>query len=132
MSRLEEIAARVAAATPGPWRPSNDDLEDVVVWGLAKQWVANVGDWGDLSAPVGLERKHVTDAHAADAAFIAAARIDVPFLLAEVERLRDLGLLRDYIRSNMFDGDEGGRVTMDIDKLLDEIVECAAIWRDHE
>lgn len=37
--------------------------------------------------------------------------------------------LRDYLAANMFDGDgEGGRVTMDVKTLLDEVCENVALW----
>ena len=38
-------------------------------------------------------------------------------------------LLRDVLRANLFDGDEGGTVTMPIARLLDEIVEIVAEHR---
>ncbi len=69
--RLTEIAARLVAATSGPWLQRRDagivtDAEDrpIAVFGT--------------SGP-----------HCADAAFTAHAREDVPWLLAEVQRLTD-------------------------------------------
>ena len=75
MSRLEEIKARAEAATPGPWQWREDEPASLVhvtdprlhPWNVLK-----APDWGPTLA---------------DAAFIAAAREDVPWLLAEVERL---------------------------------------------
>lgn len=69
--RLNEIAARAAAATPGPWLQRSDagivtDADDrpLAVFGT--------------SGP-----------HCADAEFTAHAREAVPWLLAEVKRLTD-------------------------------------------
>ena len=36
--------------------------------------------------------------------------------------------LRDYLLSNMFDGDDGGSVTQQIGPLLDEVCELVALW----
>lgn len=36
--------------------------------------------------------------------------------------------LREYLKANMFDGDEGGRLTMDTTVLLDLVSELAAHW----
>ncbi len=36
--------------------------------------------------------------------------------------------LREYLKANMFDGDEGGSLTMPIPVLLDEIVTCVALF----
>ena len=62
---LDAIEARAHAATPGPWRPAGPD--------------------GDAVAQMGSARRIRS---LEDAAFIAAARTDVPALLAEVRRLR--------------------------------------------
>jgi hypothetical protein len=61
VSRLEEIAARVAAASPGPWSICMDEIHVEV-------------------APYFLQPT------GADTAFIDAVRDDVPFLLAEISR----------------------------------------------
>jgi hypothetical protein len=37
--------------------------------------------------------------------------------------LMEKSKLREIIRANLFDGDESGRVTMDISNLLDEVVD---------
>jgi len=44
-----------------------------------------------------------------------------------VENLSDY---RAYLRANMFDGDEGGKVTMGIRDLLDEIIELTTDFLD--
>lgn len=36
--------------------------------------------------------------------------------------------LRDSLKANLFDGDDGGRVTQDVSSLLDDIVEAVALW----
>ncbi|MEU5838816.1 hypothetical protein ABZ820_34845 [Streptomyces diacarni] len=68
--RVAEIAARVDAATPGPWRVDDD--------------------WAEIKAP---DLDTIADyweptRESGNGAFIANAREDVPALLAEVERLR--------------------------------------------
>ena len=75
MSRLDEIKARADAATKGPWQWREDEPASLVhvtdqrmhPWNILK-----APDWGPTLA---------------DAAFIAAAREDVPWLLALVESL---------------------------------------------
>ncbi len=75
VSRLEEIAARVAAATPGPWKPFADTKNKL--WNRVGCVAAKDG-----RLPI------AGGTNGGDAAFIAAARDDVPFLLAVVERLQ--------------------------------------------
>ncbi len=36
--------------------------------------------------------------------------------------------LRTHLRANMFDGDEGGNVTMPCKSLLDEVCENVVLW----
>lgn len=76
---VDAIRERLAAASPGPWRTGDRDPE-----------------YGDVMHPheliIGHKQAMVElepgKNGAADAAFIAAARQDVPALLAEVDRLR--------------------------------------------
>jgi hypothetical protein len=94
---LAAIEARVAAASAGPWRSrwrelaetQHEDTESIVVT-------------PDFDRPGSHEGNRVVvgllwhDGHHAavtedNAEFIAAARQDVPALLAEVRRLRELG-----------------------------------------
>lgn len=77
---LQAIKARAEAATPGPWSKA---------W----MWDYRVTGDGVFALGEGPTTYGATLAHAApqaerDAAFIAAARADVPALVAEVERLR--------------------------------------------
>lgn len=65
---LDAIEARVNAATAGPWQHDGND-------GLV--WPPRIGD------PVSGSNEM------ADADFIAAARTDVPALVAEIKRLRE-------------------------------------------
>jgi len=47
---------------------------------------------------------------------------------AEVDKLRAaLKTMRENVRANVFDGQEGGVVTMEVSLLLDEIDECARV-----
>jgi hypothetical protein len=73
--RIAEIEVRVKAATEGPWEYGK--RPDGSVWlstGNPERGQHYQGDWEGFDA---------------DAAFIAHARTDVPYLLAEVKRLRE-------------------------------------------
>ncbi|WNI15542.1 hypothetical protein [Actinacidiphila sp. ITFR-21] len=77
--RLAEIAARVAAASAGPWMADGAEIYRAP-WGyvVIDLWVGEmlrIDDQGGSNA---------------DAEFVAHARTDVPVLLAEVERLTRL------------------------------------------
>jgi hypothetical protein len=82
MLNLEEIKARAAAATPGPW--------ECEVW--AEETDEGYRAAGAAPAhSVGhdiRERAGAWALAACDAAFIEHARADIPALVAEVERLR--------------------------------------------
>lgn len=73
MLDLEAIKAGCEAATPGPWVNTGGRFPKI-----------NGGPIG------GCDVATLFFADGADAAFIAAAREDVPALVAEVERLRDV------------------------------------------
>lgn len=99
-AELEAIRARVEAATPGPWGFERCDLTTL---GMAETTYQHI-----RSGPIGVADTYharplaiegfgpmsgyIKPRHgnAKDAEFIAAARTDVPALLAEVERLRGL------------------------------------------
>jgi hypothetical protein len=73
--RLADIESRAEAATPGPWKSYLEEREKMS---------------GSDFIQTGGEDIYLTGATAADQDFIAAAREDVPVLLAEVRRLRAL------------------------------------------
>jgi hypothetical protein len=75
--RRAEIAARAEAATPGPWCTDSSEIYQGTEYTSWAVWVGETCDPDD-------RRKS-----RADAEFIAAARTDVPALLAEVEQLRE-------------------------------------------
>jgi hypothetical protein len=73
---LDAIKARLAAATDGPWYTQPNDL----IGG----WCVRIKDTPPSEGPgevASFTRKE-------DAAFIAAARVDLPALVAEIEQLR--------------------------------------------
>lgn len=70
---LDAIQQRSNLATPGPWTAGGEWIHP---WELT------------LSATYPMIELDSTEQGAADAAFIAAARTDVPVLVAEIERLR--------------------------------------------
>ena len=75
--RLREMQERCDKATPGPWSV-DEESGDV--------WVPSI--WRSVAIIEDLDLPLVNPA--ADRAFIAAARADMPDLLDEVERLRRL------------------------------------------
>lgn len=100
-TELAEIEARANAATPGPWRV-----------GHAETWHV-FGDVGnpELMAPACgrvLLRANEHYRHGHDMAFIAHARADVPALVAEVRRLREL-VARAETWGNIEDWETGYR-----------------------
>ena len=78
--RLDEIRARTEAATPGPWRAYGNTVEQEKTG--CHQVVGTEFTGGGYMA---YERLTTKDE---DATFIAHAREDIPYLLAEIERLR--------------------------------------------
>jgi len=134
MSRVDEIAARAAAATLGPWgwfghRDHGMYLSTVYhgriyVMDFIRQGMQGAQprfqvhenpehpDWGTMTPASELAvlevaprdyRDDIVGIDHPDAAFIAAARDDVPWLLAEVERLRArLEQMRTYARHDPF------------------------------
>lgn len=98
MSRLDEIKARCDAATEGPWQWRNSNGEPMLLSRAPGLYVVmtfeRMGMHGaqpvfrdpenpNVLKPAGRENIY----EFSDAEFIAAAREDVPWLLAEVERL---------------------------------------------
>lgn len=77
---VDTIEARANAATEGHW----EYFGDYIV--AATMPVAQTRGWGQLTGTVEAVRAQMT----ANGDFIAAARADVPALVAEVRRLRAL------------------------------------------
>lgn len=84
---LGEIRAREAAATPGPWAWTPGMIE--APGGEIVMWAANIPGGEDLDAAAQLGACGLNaEEHAADnLAFLAAARLDVPWLLDRVAAL---------------------------------------------
>ena len=82
--RLKQIEERAAKATPGPWRFERDFTEEVGSWEIR----TCVEELDDPFLPVACAG-HCED-DTSDAAFIAAARTDVPDLVAEVQKLHSV------------------------------------------
>ena len=72
MNEIQEIEARLAAATPGPWSRSGHDVGQVVY---------GPGGQPDLIGPIS------TNSDIEDAEFIAHAPVDIRALIDEVKRL---------------------------------------------
>lgn len=88
--RLKEIKARCEAATPGPWEVGYSSLGGMTVVNVRG---SEFPCWK-------------TQIYKDDAEFIAHARQDVPWLVAEVERLRaELAVGRAIIKG-IFEGIE--------------------------
>lgn len=78
---VEAAAARAEAATAGPW---------VATQQAGDEWWFGAGDEVVVRGPAGGMVCVTSDDGAAEMAFIAHARTDVPALAAEVLRLRAL------------------------------------------
>lgn len=85
--RIAEIRARLALATPGPWAVDAEQLDEYGFNFAPTVCAGCGGDW-PLDGP--------------DAFFIAYAREDVPWLLAEIERLRGEQVTHDDIANELF------------------------------
>lgn len=93
---LSAIEARAAAATPGPWPLEREELdEEFTDEEQETAQFSQIGPWhiqghdglyGHPLALVKTDEEH----YEADAAFIVAARDDVPALCAEVRRLLEM------------------------------------------
>jgi hypothetical protein len=87
---LEAIRKRAEAATEGPWGWAKFALDDDD-WDTEMPWLGNateaVMDFGDCEQYYPTQG---TPPNSADAEFIAHAREDVPKLLAEIERLKEI------------------------------------------
>lgn len=100
---LDVIRARADAATPGPWRRHDTHLPH---GGYTATVLSGEGNATDLIAwlPTWSEEPWDTRRNCwNDAEFVAAARTDVPALLAEVERLQEAVVAVDAIRHAIAD-----------------------------
>lgn len=79
---LDAVEARANAATPGPWW-GGGDRQSRNAYGLVGR-TTDRGTGNAIAVLSGTDMDRV-----ADAEFIAAAREDVPALIAEVRRLRE-------------------------------------------
>lgn len=93
---LDAIRARADAASPGPWErrryhdsecAADCDKPECFLYVVTTP-TGMLGDVKDMEAGEVLYLERTPAEAVADARFIAAARTDVPALLAEVERLR--------------------------------------------
>lgn len=75
--RVDEIQARLEAATPGPWEARQDFIDGGVP---DNSMTLNGGGRGDYIGTIALHY----DVRAANAEFIAAAPADIAYLLAEL------------------------------------------------
>lgn len=92
MINLDEIEARANAATPGPWEP-------LTVRNVAGVRAPNLSCYVYLNEGRGDTHPDTVKRWHSDTAFIAAARTDVPALIA---RVRELEAERDsYARSHL-------------------------------
>lgn len=76
--QLADIAARAGAATPGPWCADEWEIYQGAEYEPGLMWIGET--CRGATSP---------EQDRADAAFVAAARTDVPALLAEIRRLQD-------------------------------------------
>lgn len=79
VEQLAAIEARATAATPGPWCTDSWEIYQGTEYIAGAEWIGET-----CRGTTSLEQDR------ADAAFVAAARTDVPALLAEVARLKSL------------------------------------------
>lgn len=78
MIDLNKIKARTTAATPGPWEKIESHLgKKEPYYGVYTWDKKSITGWGRVCQPGN------------DAAFIAHARVDIPALVAEVDRLQE-------------------------------------------
>lgn len=115
--RLAEILARVEAAAPGPWESDGAEFYGTLAGVLMIDlWVGETLDIDDLPQSE------------ANAAFVAAARTDVPELVAEVQRLREE---RHSTNEALSDAAEQLRVQRDRIAELEAAAVCPSVARLH-
>ena len=85
---LDAITARTNAATPGPWWADGHEIYQGEPGIPGDLWIGETCNVDDLTAS------------AANATFVAAARTDMPALIAEVTRLSaEQARLADFLRA---------------------------------
>lgn len=94
--RLRDIQERAAAATEGPWEADHID---------PSVWSPQIIVLGNYTAADGYDSPAWHDGTTTDRDFIAAARTDVPWLLAEVTRLDAVVTAVRGLREEYFDED---------------------------
>lgn len=104
MTKIEEIAAREAKATKGPWR---HDGHGTFIFGPDdNEMVAEVRGWGHLQY---LGDDKAIEVQKAVGEFLAHARTDIPYLLAQHRQLREaLVKARGYVVERLNMGNGGG------------------------
>lgn len=89
MNRIAEIEARLDAATPGPWTADAGTRGDCVVWGPNGRFLMNMQAEPHWIGYPGEKRMVSFDVDRRDAEFIAGAREDVAYLLAELRKRQE-------------------------------------------
>lgn len=106
---LKAIEERANAATPGPWIWEEEDRHGFAMPRLLGGG-GRVCDFGDATP---YENSSGAEPGDNDKAFIAAARSDIPALVAEVRRLRDLGKRARELHHNLPQLDEYDQECLD-------------------
>lgn len=119
MSRIDEIKARASDATPGPWVhiPDKYDPGSTVPWGDPPS--------GEPAGVKTTETSWIAQYVLSDreAAFIACAREDIPWLCAEVERLEAENTRLNEYADKLAAGLPEGMLPKDIENIK------AANWK---
>lgn len=117
---LNEIQARADAATPGPWEHRGKSVRTHVAktdYGAPSGWDGGICNTLGASPAFNFDplcRKKTAQAQT-NAVFIAAARSDVPALVAEVRRLQDglSGLIYYLTRNGLGDAADKAREVLE-------------------
>lgn len=109
--RIDEISARCDQATPGPWEDRHSIPNPVIIY-------SNHMYDDQIACTFGCDDYGAARYHQAlsDAAFIANAREDIPYLLGEIERLGANCMIQERIikeGTNPFDKDTIVRLMME-------------------
>jgi hypothetical protein len=90
MKKLDEMEERVNSATPGPWVADTGVRGDCVVWGPNGRFLLNAQSEPHWMEYPGEKRAVSFDVDKRDVEFIAAARTDVPALIAALRAVEDV------------------------------------------